>query len=247
MSLYRNKEDFNLNHVRVDRTVWLSSFCKPVLTRFIAFIALAFVDILSGSGLLTRGFANNRYTKIELGQLGFQLPSPMAVTAPESMRMSYRIGRGEQGVLTFEPYKSALLPCWRFRTVRIAMESSATLWEKFLEFDAQDDFVGMDMTRKFIQMGMTRAKRYANHKGGKKYDAEGNVKEKKEHPGRAEKEEASQVFRNVWEKCKAHEGYAVKKQNFLEAQRVWNKDQQNLPRDSDTDSYLEVRRKKTRR
>lgn len=27
----------------------------------------------------------------------------------------------------------------------------------------------MDITRKFIQMGMTRSKRYASYKGGRKY------------------------------------------------------------------------------
>jgi hypothetical protein len=32
------------------------------------------------------------------------------------------------------------------------------------------DFVGADMARKFLQMGWTRARRYANHKGGRKYD-----------------------------------------------------------------------------
>ncbi|KAL8790390.1 MAG: hypothetical protein Q9195_006408 [Heterodermia aff. obscurata] len=149
----------------------------------------------------------------------------MATKAPESVRMSYRIGRGEQGVLTFEPYKSALLPLWRFRTVAIAQASSAALWDKFLEFEEIDDFVGMDMTRKFIQMGMTRAKRYANHSGGRKYDTDGKVKEKKEHAGRAEKEEASQVFRIVWERCKAHKGYASKRRLFLGEQKRWSQQQ----------------------
>lgn len=136
--------------------------------------------------------------------------------------MKYRIGRGEQGVLTFEPYKSALLPLWRFRTVAIAKESSAALWEKFLEYDAQDDFVGMDMARKFIQMGMTRAKRYANYQGGRKYDSKGEVKDKKEHAGRAEKEEASNIFRSVWQRCKTHQGYATKREVFLAEQKIWN-------------------------
>ena len=36
----------------------------------------------------------------------------------------YRIGRGEQGVLLVEPYKSEILPNWRFRTPEIATESS---------------------------------------------------------------------------------------------------------------------------
>jgi hypothetical protein len=70
----------------------------------------------------------------------------------KTLRMSYRIGRGEQGVLTFEPYKSTLLPLWRFRTVAIAKKSSEDLWERFEDYDRREDFVGMDMTRKFIQM-----------------------------------------------------------------------------------------------
>ena len=37
----------------------------------------------------------------------------------------------------------------------------------------------MDMCRKFLEMGFTRARRYANHRSGKKYDSEGNVKHKK--------------------------------------------------------------------
>ena len=43
-------------------------------------------------------------------------------------------------------------------------------------YKGKEDFVGMDMCRKFLEMGFTRACRYANHKDGKKYDAEGNVK-----------------------------------------------------------------------
>jgi len=62
---------------------------------------------------------------------------------PKSQYLSYNIGRGEQGVLTYEPYKSYLLPLWRFRTVPIARTSSEALWGKFLEFYEVGDFVGM--------------------------------------------------------------------------------------------------------
>jgi hypothetical protein len=82
--------------------------------------------------------------------------------------MTYCIGRGEQRVLTYEPYKSYLLPQWRFRSVPIAHTSSEVFWSKFLEFYEQNDLVGMGMARKFIQMGVTRSKRYANHIGGRK-------------------------------------------------------------------------------
>ncbi len=81
----------------------------------------------------------------------------------------YQVGRGEQGVLMVEPYKSEILPFWRFRTPEIAEESGKKIYELFLEYKSQNDFVGMDMARKFLQMGYTRSRRYANHKGGKKY------------------------------------------------------------------------------
>jgi Domain of unknown function (DUF4385) len=114
---------------------------------------------------------------------------------PPSKYYTYRIARGEQGVLTFEPYKSHLLPHWRFRTIPIAQSSSTILYQHFLSFYDEEDFVGMDMARKFIQMGMTRSKRYANYKGGRKYDGgseEGVQREKSMgHEGKEEKEEAS--------------------------------------------------------
>ena len=82
----------------------------------------------------------------------------------------YRIGKGEQGVLLVEPYKSEILPHWRFKTVAEAKESSAKIYKMFLAYLKADDFPGADMARKFIQMGWTRARRYANHKGARKYD-----------------------------------------------------------------------------
>jgi len=81
----------------------------------------------------------------------------------------YRIGRGEQGVLSVEPYKSEILPHWRFRTPEIARESAAQIYKLYLDYKAANDFVGMDMARKFLQMGWTRSLRYFNHKSGKKY------------------------------------------------------------------------------
>ncbi|MDQ1210611.1 hypothetical protein QE380_003534 [Acinetobacter baylyi] len=36
----------------------------------------------------------------------------------------YRIGKGEQGVLLVEPYKSEILPFWRFADEEKAIESS---------------------------------------------------------------------------------------------------------------------------
>ena len=62
-------------------------------------------------------------------------------------------GKGEQGVLLVEPYKSEILPHWKFRTPDIARQSAQKIYTLFLEYKAQGDFVGMDMARKFLQMG----------------------------------------------------------------------------------------------
>jgi len=81
----------------------------------------------------------------------------------------YRIGKGEQGVLLVEPYKSEILPHWRFKNPEVARASAAKIYELYLRYRDEDDFAGMDMARKFLQMGWTRSLRYANHRTGKKY------------------------------------------------------------------------------
>lgn len=112
----------------------------------------------------------------------------------------YCIGRGEQGVLLVEPYKSEILPHWKFRTPEIARQSADTLYELFLAYKAQQDFVGMDMTRKFLQMGYTRSRRYANHKSGRKY-AQGTktVLPREEDPIKAE---SARIFYEKWQLAK---------------------------------------------
>ena len=82
----------------------------------------------------------------------------------------YRIGKGEQGVMLIEPYKSQILPHWKFKSIADAKRSSKKIYSMFLSYLKGDDFPGADMARKFLQMGWTRARRYANHKGGRKYD-----------------------------------------------------------------------------
>lgn len=129
----------------------------------------------------------------------------------------YRVGKGEQGVLSVEPYKSEILPHWAFKTPEIAKESSEKIYKLFLEYKKQKDFVGMDMARKFLQMGITRARRYANHPSGKKYDgpvpsdkkgvsgAHGREELPKGHD--AEKAESAKIFQEVYYKAKNDETY----------------------------------------
>ena len=126
----------------------------------------------------------------------------------------YRIGKGEQGVLLVEPYKSELLPNWRFRTPEIARESADRIYDMFVQYKADGDFVGMDMARKFLQMGFTRARRYANHKSGRKWS-----------PGREEvlppdvdlvKVESAAIFYDVYVRAREDPDYQRMKQEHLD-------------------------------
>lgn len=137
----------------------------------------------------------------------------------------YRIGRGEQGVLLVEPYKSEILPFWKFADEDKARESSNKIYQLFLEYLAVDDFVGADMARKFLQMGYTRARRYANHKGGKKYkgpvpnDKKGlsGAHRREELPRQQEdaiKAAAARIFKVKWDEAKQHSHYIALKERF---------------------------------
>lgn len=138
----------------------------------------------------------------------------------------YRIGKGEQGVLSVEPYKSEILPHWRFRTPQEAQISAKKIYGLFLDYGRAGDFVGMDMARKFLQMGYTRARRYANHKSGKKYD--GPVPEdkkgksgahgRKELPGDPDPEKAASaaIFKKQWERAKVNPTYKKLMREFRE-------------------------------
>jgi hypothetical protein len=117
----------------------------------------------------------------------------------------YRIGKGEQGVLLVEPYKSELLQHWRFRTPELAQNSADTIFALFLQYKRDGDFVGMDMARKFLQMGWTRARRYANHRSGRKYDpTSGEELPRDEDPVKAE---SARIFRAYYERARCDSEY----------------------------------------
>lgn len=147
----------------------------------------------------------------------------------------YRIGKGEQGVLLVEPYKSELLPLWKFRTVEVAQQSAEAIYGKFREYLAENDFAGADMARKFLQMGFTRARRYANHPSGRKYATDREATTPEEYPYSQgskykannaplaqaadalynEKAQAAAIFKEYWFKAKEDESYRRLKQGFI--------------------------------
>jgi len=129
----------------------------------------------------------------------------------------YRIGKGEQGVLLVEPYKSEILPHWRFKDPEIALTSAKHIYQQFLDYKGATDFIGMDMARKFLQMGYTRSRRYANHKSGKKY--KGPVPDDKKGQSGAHGREqlpnivdevkaaSARIFYDYWQKAKNDADY----------------------------------------
>ena len=126
----------------------------------------------------------------------------------------YRVGKGEQGVLICEPYKSEIGQFWRFKTKAIAEESSNKIYELFLSYLEGQDFVGADMARKYLQMGFTRARRYANYKGGKKYDKENDYQLLERGTGQEEKADAAAVFYAKWRKAESNALYARMKADW---------------------------------
>lgn len=126
----------------------------------------------------------------------------------------YRIGRGEQGVLLVEPYKSEILPYWRFKTPAIAQKSANKIYQMFLDYKKQQDFVGMDMARKFLQMGYTRARRYTNHKGGRKYDAV--TQEILPWQNDPIKAAAAEIFLEKWRLVRSDQTYLLRKKQHRE-------------------------------
>ena len=115
----------------------------------------------------------------------------------EETRKLYRIGRGEQGVLLVRPYTDDICAHWRFKTPEIAVKSSNKIFAMYLDYRDEEDFIGMDMCRKFLEMGFTRSRRYANHRDGKKYDKEGNVIPQEKDHATCHFAESAQIFKKV--------------------------------------------------
>ena len=117
-------------------------------------------------------------------------------TDPETRKL-YRIGRGEQLVLLVRPYTDDICRHWRFKDVDTARKSSTKIYEMYCDYKRQKDFIGMDMARKFLEMGFTRARRYANHKSGQKYDSSGSVLPQEKDALTSVKAMAAMVFKNI--------------------------------------------------
>ena len=132
----------------------------------------------------------------------------------------YRIGRGEQGVLLVRPYTDDICIYWKFRTPKIAEQSSRQIYHMYLHYKKEEDFVGMDMCRKFLEMGFTRARRYANHKDGNKYDENGNVKPQEPDWNTSEKAVSARIFKKVRDQVASDPVYKQMRKEWRESEHI---------------------------
>ncbi len=131
----------------------------------------------------------------------------------------YRIGRGEQGVLLVRPYTDVICRHWRFKTLKEAKVSSQKIFDMYLDYRIQKDFVGMDMCRKFLEMGFTRARRYANHKDGKKYDKDGKILPQEKDWATSEKAKSARRFKDFRDLVTQDEFYISMRKEWRDKER----------------------------
>ena len=143
----------------------------------------------------------------------------------------YRIGRGEQGVLLVRPYTENICQHWRFKTVAIAKKSAKTIYEMYVDYKKIHDFVGMDMCRKFLEMGFTRARRYANHKDGRKYVQTHDEKFRQLPQAKDwatnEKAKAARVF-------KKYRDLVTQDETYIEMRKSWRQFEKNYKHENST-------------
>ena len=131
----------------------------------------------------------------------YELPYEDLDFTDAETRKLYRIGRGEQGVLLVRPYTNDICAHWRFVDETAARKSADKIYQMYLGFKTQGDFIGMDMARKFLEMGFTRARRYANHSSGRKYDkTSGKVRPQEKDWRTSTKARSAAIFKQMREK-----------------------------------------------
>ncbi len=65
-------------------------------------------------------------------------------------------------VFNVEPYASELLPYLHFSNERSARYAAQELYDGFMRYREQEDVVGMDMARKFLEIGWLRTRHHVS-------------------------------------------------------------------------------------
>ena len=110
--------------------------------------------------------------------------------------------------------ESASLQYWQ--TPEEATTSSTHILKMFHDYIRCEDFVGADMAKKFLHMGFTRARRYANHRDGKKYNPDGTIIPQEPDAMICDKAVSAVIFREAWKKARENKKYLQMKQAHKE-------------------------------
>ena len=132
--------------------------------------------------------------------------------------LEYRIGRGQQGVLICEPYKSELYPLWKFKTPNLAKQSCNMIYNKFMKYLDNNDFVGADMAKKYLHMGFTRSRRYWNHSSGTKWEKKNDEWKVLPYDRKEQRfMDSSLIFQEYWKIAREDTRYLKLKEEFKNA------------------------------
>ena len=94
-------------------------------------------------------------------------------------------------------YTNDICAHWRFVNETAARKSSAKIYSMYLDYKDNGDFIGMDMCRKFLEMGFTRSRRYANHSSGRKYTEDGAIRPQQADALYNVKAKSAKIFKEV--------------------------------------------------
>ncbi len=125
----------------------------------------------------------------------------------------YEIGRGQQGVLICQPYKSELHPLWRFKTPEEAQLSAIQIINKFFGYLEEGDFVGADMAKKWEKVPEENICHYSGLPSAKSYQWKVLPYDRTEE--RFYK--SSEIFKAYWKIAREDVKYLEMKKQFKES------------------------------
>ena len=73
----------------------------------------------------------------------------------------YPLDMDDEQALDVAPYASRIVPFWRYRSTAEASTSAAQLYELYTRYKEANDFVGMDVVRRLLRLGLKYARNLA--------------------------------------------------------------------------------------
>ena len=129
----------------------------------------------------------------------------------------YIVDNGLKGMYTFEPYKSLLLPLFKYKSQKAAKRSTEKLLYQFNK-NLGEDFIACNMCVKYLRAGVIFSRRYNRYgKSGRVYDENGERKGMLKIKDRdKEKMDITRMYEKALKECVSNEEYKGMKKVFHE-------------------------------